>query len=118
LKVGVTCDISMEEERIDAPFGVEYFLWLPTPDHAGPSLRSFEISVSVMRDVLSVGEKVYVHCKNGHGCALSMVAAYFIAVDGMSVEVAVGVLKEARPEVCFEDVQIARLEEWARGFNV
>lgn len=33
---GIKADISMEEERIDAAWGVDYFLWLPTRDHMAP----------------------------------------------------------------------------------
>ncbi|MBI5023032.1 MAG: hypothetical protein HZC05_02605 [Candidatus Magasanikbacteria bacterium] len=28
-KEGITANISLEEERIDAPFGVEFFIWIP-----------------------------------------------------------------------------------------
>ncbi len=37
---GVRVDISLEETKVDAPRGVDVFLWLSTVDHRAPSDRS------------------------------------------------------------------------------
>ena len=29
-KEGITADISLEEDRLDAPFGVDFYVWIPT----------------------------------------------------------------------------------------
>ena len=41
LKKGIKADISLEKEKIDAPFGVDYYLWLPVKDHTAPSLKQY-----------------------------------------------------------------------------
>ena len=37
-KEGVTIDISLEKDRIDSPYGVESYMWLPVVDDMSPSL--------------------------------------------------------------------------------
>jgi len=32
-KENITADISLEEDRLDVPFGVGIYTWIPTPDH-------------------------------------------------------------------------------------
>ena len=41
MKKGIRADISLEEERIDAPFGANYYFWLPTKDHTAISFAAF-----------------------------------------------------------------------------
>ena len=36
-KEGVEADISLEEERVDVPFGVSFYVWIPIKNHAAPS---------------------------------------------------------------------------------
>ncbi|MBI3495536.1 hypothetical protein HY065_02825, partial [Candidatus Berkelbacteria bacterium] len=69
LTKGVTADISLEAERLDAPFGVESFLWLPTKDNFPPSPDQLKLGVRMLTDLVAQKKKVYVHCKNGHGRA-------------------------------------------------
>jgi hypothetical protein len=33
-KENIEADISLEEERVDAPFGVKFYVWIPIKDHA------------------------------------------------------------------------------------
>lgn len=113
LEKGVTYDISLEEERIDAPWGVEAFLWLPTTDHTAPSMRSLVLGVQVLIMVSRWNAKVYVHCKNGHGRAPTLVAAYFIS-QGDSVNEAIAKVAEKRPEIHIEDAQKKMLEKFAK----
>lgn len=114
LAKGVTLDVSLEGERIDQPFGVGYYVWLPTRDHTAPSMRRLEMGVSAMKSAIDAGEKVYVHCKNGHGRGPTMVAAYLIAEKGMSVEDALARIKKNRPEIHLEPSQVKRLGQWER----
>lgn len=39
LKKGIKADISLEEVKIDQPFGVKFYLWLPTKDHKAPTFK-------------------------------------------------------------------------------
>lgn len=99
LRRGITADISLEAERIDAPRGVNYFLWLPTPDHSSPTQKDLELGSQAIDWFVRHKEKVYIHCKNGHGRSPTLLAAYFIRYQGMSVRQAIAVIRHRRPEI-------------------
>lgn len=111
LEKGVTADISLEGERIDNPEGVGYFVWLPTADHTPPTMNQLYIGVENIKKFIDLGIKVYVHCKNGHGRAPTLVAAYFIS-QGKDVEAAIEAIRAKRPTIHIEDSQIERLKEF------
>ncbi|PIR94055.1 hypothetical protein COT97_03355 [Candidatus Falkowbacteria bacterium CG10_big_fil_rev_8_21_14_0_10_39_11] len=113
LKKGITADISMESERLDQPRGVKAFLWLPTRDHTAPAMDKLMVGVKTIAEMLNQGLKVYIHCKNGHGRAPTMTAAYLI-YSGLSVPVAISLIKKKRPEVHLEKVQLDRLKQFAK----
>lgn len=114
---GVTHDLSLEGERVDQPYGVDSYLWLPTPDHAAPSKISFKIGIKYIDGVLKNGGRVFIHCTNGHGRAPTMSAAWFIK-EGMSVSEAVDVIKKKRPEVHFENAQKKSLQWVQTSFKL
>ena len=117
LTQGVVADISLELEQLDQPKGVEYFLWLPTKDHTAPKLEKLRVGAHVLRELIDCGEKVYVHCKNGHGRAPTLVAAYFILM-GDTAESAIQKVGAKRPATHIEPEQHRRLEEfeqWCRA---
>ncbi len=33
IRKGITADLSLESEKLDAAWGAKYFLWLPVKDH-------------------------------------------------------------------------------------
>ena len=109
IKEGVTSDISLEKERVDAPFGVESYLWLPTADHTAPSQEQLGLGSWHIKNLVDTGRKVYIHCQNGHGRAPTLTAAYYIR-EGMEVDDAIAKIKAKRPEIHIEDVQRAALE--------
>lgn len=115
LKKGVTLDVSMEGERIDRPRGIAYYLWLPTRDHTAPTMRRLAMGVQAIREAVTANEKVYVHCKNGHGRGPTMVAAYLIKERGMTVDEAEAFIKKRRPEIHMEPTQLKRLAQWERA---
>lgn len=104
VKDGVSVDISLEEERIDAPIGVEFFVWIPVKDHMPPTPDQLEFGVSVLEKLVSMGKKVYVHCKNGHGRAPTLVAAYLVK-NGKTPKEAEVFIKTKRPSMHLEEVQ-------------
>ena len=104
LAKGVKADISLEAERIDSPFGVEYYLWLPVVDEMPPSLGQFIVGVEALKKLVELKEKVYVHCQNGHGRAPSLVAAYLIA-QGNDMDEAVAIIQSKRPTIHINDKQ-------------
>jgi hypothetical protein len=111
LEAGVRADISMEAERIDAAEGAEYFIWLPTIDHTAPTMQKLRVGTHAIRELIQTGEKVYVHCRNGHGRGPSLVIAYFILL-GDDFETAHAKVKAKRPVIHLDDVQVERLKEF------
>lgn len=113
IEKGILHDISLEGEAIDAPFGVESFLWLPTEDHAAPTQTALSLGVRHIDAILARKGKVYVHCKNGHGRAPTLVAAWFTA-HGKNPDTAVRAVKKGRPETHLEPAQLRALRLFAK----
>jgi protein-tyrosine phosphatase len=111
LKKGIKADISLEKERIDAPFGVDYYLWLPVKDHTAPSQKQLILGVNFIENLIKNKIKVYVHCQRGHGRAPTLVAAYLIS-KGKTVEQAVESIKKKRPVVHPNKIQINALRRY------
>lgn len=116
LKKGITADISLEETRIDTPFGVKYYLWLPVKNHYPPTMYQFLVGVSCIDNTVKSKNKVYVHCKNGHGRAPTLVAAYLIS-KGMSVKESIDFLKSKRAGVNIHPRQLHALKKLKAFYN-
>ena len=117
---GVRADLSLEEKRLDAPFGVKYYLWLPTKDHSPPSPRQLEVGIAFINKIIGLGEKIYVHCKNGHGRAPTLVAAYFIVHRNMTPTEAFRFIKKRRRSIHLRQSQKKALQKFyrkTRGLN-
>lgn len=114
---GIEADISLEAERVDAPFGVKFYLWLPVVDRTAPTNEQLEVGVAVLETLVGLKKKVYVHCKKGHGRAPTLVAAYFIK-QGKSVAGVEQFLKNKRPAVHLKDVQKEALRTWQQSLRL
>ena len=112
-KEGILADISLEEDRLDAPFGVDFYVWIPVKNHMPPAPDQLEFGVSVLEKLVSMGKKVYVHCKNGHGRAPTLVAAYLVK-NGKTPEEAEAFVKTKRPPVHLEEIQRQALQNFSR----
>lgn len=110
---GITADISLEEDRLDAPFGVDFYIWMPVQNHTAPQHDQLEFGTSVLEKLISMGKKVYVHCKNGHGRAPTLVAAYLVK-KGQSSTDAEAFIKSKRPTMHLEDAQRQALENFSK----
>ena len=113
LKEGIIADISLESEKIDQPWGVKYFLWLPTIDHTAPTLDALAMGSQMIAFLVQRDMKVYVHCKNGHGRAPTLVVAYLMT-QGMKMDKAIKLVAKKRPEIHIEPAQKAKLKEFAK----
>lgn len=113
LKEGISADISLEEERLDAPFGVEFYVWMAVKDHTPPSPDQIDFGVAALQKLEALGRKIYVHCKNGHGRANTLVAAYLIR-KGKTPEEAEAFVKKQRPVTHLRDVQREALRKFAQ----
>ena len=111
-KEGITADVSLEEDRLDAPFGVDFYVWIPVKNHTPPTPDQLEFGVSTLKKFVQMGKKVYVHCKNGHGRAPTLVAAYLIS-KGKSPEEAEELVKSKRPTMHLEEVQREALQNFS-----
>lgn len=112
LRLKVTIDISLEEERFDIPHELTTFLWLPVPDHHAPTNEQLFIGTSVLTEAEEKGYIVYAHCKNGHGRSPSLVIAHFIR-KGMPYEKAYKFVASKRPEIDLTYAQISALKSFA-----
>jgi len=115
-KENITVDISLEEIRIDQPYGVEAYLWLPTPDHTPPTQDQLVLGATTLDTLVKQGKKVYVHCKNGHGRASTLVIAYLV-MQGYTEEEAELVVKKARPTMHLQDNQKNTLDKFIKIFQ-
>jgi hypothetical protein len=113
LSKGVRADISLEELRVDAPQGVDYFVWLPTIDHTAPTMEHLLFGMHTLNFCMQRNIKVYIHCKNGHGRATTLLAAWLIKKQGKTVDEAIALIKEKRPTIHLQDVQIEALKKFA-----
>ncbi len=101
---GVTADISLEDIRLDQPFGVEEYVWLPTPDHTSPTQDQLGMGAEAIDSLVKRNKNVYVHCKHGHGRATTLVAAYFV-LRGKTLQEAEDLIKSKRPTIHLQESQ-------------
>lgn len=113
---GITANISLEENRIDAPFGVEFYVWVPVKNHMAPTPDQLEFGVAVLQKLVAMNKKVYVHCQNGHGRAPTLVAAYLVK-NGKNPQEAEAFIKTKRPSIHLEEVQRKALQDFSIGAN-
>lgn len=113
-KENIEVDISLEENRIDAPFGAQFYIWIPIKDHFAPTKEQLDFGVSALEKFVKMKKKIYVHCKNGHGRAPTLVAAYLIK-NGKPVDEALVMIKTKRPSIHLEDTQREALNEFLKS---
>lgn len=113
-KEGITVDVSLESIRLDQPFGVTFYAWIPVDNHTSPTQDQLEFGVSVLSKIVEQKRKVYVHCQNGHGRAPTVVAAYFIS-KGMTSQEAENFIKSKRQSIHLDDVQREALIKFAKN---
>ncbi len=116
IKKGIRADLSLEEIRLDQPFGVDYYLWLPTKDHTISKFKQLLVGVTFLKELEKQKVKCYIHCQNGHGRAPSFVAAYLIS-KGMDVHEALTFIKNKRPTIHPNKKQINGLINFKRKWS-
>jgi len=108
LNEGIEADISLEEDKVDQPFGVGFYLWLPVKDKNPPTPDQFQFGVFSLEKFAAMKKKVYIHCRLGHGRGPTLVAAYLIK-QGKGVEEAIEFIRSKRPSIHLEKSQINAL---------
>jgi protein tyrosine phosphatase len=110
-KEGISADISLEEQSVDSPFGVLVYLWLPTKDLTAPHPDALSLGISALAKLVDQKRKVYVHCRNGHGRAPTLVMAYMMIAHNMTAEEAEKFVCKKRPVVHLEEAQRIALQK-------
>ncbi|OGC91625.1 hypothetical protein A3D85_00885 [Candidatus Amesbacteria bacterium RIFCSPHIGHO2_02_FULL_47_9] len=111
-KLGICGEINMEIEHPEMPpKSIDAYLWLPVVDKQAPTQDQLRLGTVMMKQMIDLGNTIYVHCKNGHGRSPTLVAAYLIRFEGKTVDEAIRFIKEKRPEVHLEEVQIEALND-------
>ncbi len=87
---GVRAVVNMQDEyggpvAAYRRLGVEQ-LRLPTVDHVEPSVEDLERAVAFIERARSAGQKVYVHCKGGHGRGAAAAFAWMLKDGGLSLK--------------------------------
>ena len=116
LAKAVRADISLEDERVDAPRGVDYFLWLPTADGHAPMPEKLDFGIQALEYFLSKKIGVFIHCKNGHGRAPTLFVAYLMK-KGMTLDAALATVKAEREAVHLSDAQMTALNAFGRSLK-
>lgn len=119
LDKGIEADISLEDNQVDSPFGVNFFIWLPTHDHLSPSQEQLSFGAETIKHLVGMKKKIYVHCRRGHGRAPTLVAAYLLSQE-KTLDEALALIKKARPVTHINDEQMTELkkfEKTIKGIN-
>jgi|SRR3989338_775795 len=111
---GISTDISLEDTRLDHPFGVAMYVWIPTPDNTPPTRDQLQFGVTALTELVNQNRKIYVHCKNGHGRTSTLLAAYFISC-GKTVDDAIDTIKQKRPAIHLQDSQYETLVDFFKS---
>jgi len=114
LSKNVRADISLEEERVDAPKGVDYFLWLPTVNGQAPSPDKLDLGIQTLGFLIDRHIKVFIHCRNGHGRAPVLFIAYLVK-GGMGLEEAIAHVRQKRPSIHLTEAQMEGLKRFSAG---
>jgi predicted protein tyrosine phosphatase len=113
-KRGITSVINMRTEWDDQAAGIAppRYMHLKVIDNTPPTLEMLQAGVDFIKQEVSNGGKVYIHCAAGVGRAPTMGAAYLIS-KGMSPEDAIKHIRGIRPFIRPTPAQIAQLQAFA-----
>lgn len=114
MRLGFDADIDLEEQRVEEPPETKIYLWLPTKDRTPPAMNQLWTGAAALQEMVKRNLKVYVHCRNGHGRAPTLVAAYLVTT-GISPEEAVAFIKARRPSIHLQESQVVALKEFAKS---
>ncbi|OGM27980.1 hypothetical protein A3D00_04530 [Candidatus Woesebacteria bacterium RIFCSPHIGHO2_02_FULL_38_9] len=117
-KLGICAEVNLEIERNETPTpGVDTYIWLPTPDLHAPTQDQLAIGSSAIGEMVGLGNKIYVHCKEGLGRSPTMVVAYLVRYKGMQVDKSIDFIAQRRPGIHIEDSQRMALVEFSKKWS-
>jgi len=109
----IKADISVEGEKLDKPYGVDFFLWIPVKDHKAPTYKQLKVGAKSLKELVDNKIKTFVHCRLGHGRGPMLVSAYFI-LEGKTTEQAMDFVKKKRPIMHLDKVQVKALLDFEK----
>jgi protein-tyrosine phosphatase len=113
--LGVRAVLSLQEEYEDVFEGhpPERTLRLLVPDYHPPTVEQLREAVAFITAAHADNLPVMIHCHAGVGRAPLTAAAYLIA-RGHAADAALEAIRIVRPIVALNEIQMARLQEWAQ----
>jgi protein-tyrosine phosphatase len=115
-KENITADISLEENHLDTPFGVDIYVWIPVVDGMAPTQDQLSFGAESIQKLVNQGKKVYVHCRNGHGRAPTLVSAFLIQ-KGYNPKDAIDLIASKRPSIHLHKIQKETLRKYYESLN-
>jgi len=115
-KENITADISLEEDRLDVPFGVDIYVWIPVVDQMAPTQDQLSFGTESIQKLTTQDRNVYVHCRNGHGRAPTFVSAYLIQ-KGYKPKEAIDFIESKRPSIHLSKTQEEALKRYYENLN-
>lgn len=111
LQILAEINLSAEKKEIP-PDGIDIYAWIPTADKHAPTQEQLDFGTAIINEAVRNNKKIYIHCKNGHGRAPTMVIAYLIRYQGKTINEAFTMVLNKRMEVHLELVQREALEKF------
>lgn len=113
---GVRAVVNLCAERQDDQHKLQAahmeYLWLPVLDACPPTLEQILQGMTWMEQQLHAGRMVYIHCAAGVGRSATLLACWYVYARGMSVSLALRLIKMRRPQVALTRLQVRRLREF------
>jgi protein-tyrosine phosphatase len=91
------------------------YLYLPTVDNEAPSLEHLALGVNFIKEEVTKGGSVYIHCWEGLGRGPTMTAAYLVST-GLSPQAAWERIRSIRPFIRPNKLQTEQLERFAAQY--
>lgn len=113
-ELNICVEINLDDERKEIPpDDIDAYIWLPVIDGYAPNVVQFDIGTSTIHEAVSRRDRVYVHCKNGHGRSPTLVVAYLVRYQGFDLDGAIKFIQVRRPEIHIEKTQKQALKEYS-----
>ena len=109
----ILADLSLEDSRCDMPLGVKHYLWIPTKNHYAPRIDAMINGIRFLKTMEEYKIKTYVHCRNGHTRAPTMVIAYLMS-KGMTLKNALRLVKAKRSVIHPRKRQLDALKKFEK----
>ena len=114
--LGIDSSVNMRIEYDDVAHGLAltHHCHLPTDDGLAPTLLQLKTGATFIHQMVTAGNKVYIHCRSGIGRAPTIAAAYFIS-QGYTLLEALKLIEKTRPFIQITSQQIEQLKLFAEN---